>query len=83
MTILSPIDAVRGESAKLDGQDWYRVGRHFGSLLGPEHDIRVVSTGKLYRIGDPTYQRLKNGAEPTPYGWLEIGEDGNPIDGDD
>jgi len=78
MTLYRPIS----ESAKLDGQDWYRVGRHFGGLLGPEHDIRVLSTGKLYRVGDLTYQRLRNGAKPTPYGWLELNEDGEPIDGD-
>jgi hypothetical protein len=74
---------MQGESATLGGQDWYRVGRHFGSLLGPEHDIRIVSTGKLYRVGDLTYQRLKKGSEPTPEGWLELGEDGDPIDGDE
>lgn len=61
---------------------WRKLGTHVGSLLGPEHDIRIIATGKIYRIGDLTYLRLKNGAEPTPYGWLELDEDGNPAEED-
>jgi len=85
MTILSSIDAVRGaeKSRAIEGKDWYRVGVHYGCLLGPEHDIRIISTGKLYRVGDFTYTRLsKHKAEPTPDGWLEISEDGEPINGE-
>ena len=74
---------IAGRETTKVGQDWYRVGRHYGSLLGPEHDIRVVATGKLYRVGDLTYQRLCKGAEPTPYGWLELSEDGEPVEQED
>lgn len=72
------LEQVRGADL---GKDWYRVGTHFGSLLGPEHDIRVIATGKLFRIGDFTYTRLlKHRAEPTPEGWLEISEEGEPVE---
>lgn len=80
----TPLRLVEPVSAEVRviGQDWYRVcgPRYSGNPCGPEHDIRVTASGKLYRIGDFTYQRLKNGAEPTPYGWLEITEDGEPVE---
>lgn len=66
------------------GRDWYRVGSgpFKSGALEPEHDIRIVATGRLYRIGDLTYRLLKGGSEPTPEGWLELSEDGEPIDED-
>ncbi len=62
---------------------WRKLGSHFGGLLGTAHDIRIIDTGKIYRVGDLTFQRLKNGAEPTPYGWLELDEDGQPVETED
>jgi hypothetical protein len=67
------------------GKDWRKVcGPHCNGEIGsPLYDIRIIATGKLYRIPDFTYQRmLKHNAEPTPEGWLEITEDGEPIEED-
>ena len=53
------------------------------TLPSPLYDIRIIATGKLYRIPDFTYQRmLKHNAEPTPEGWQEIDEDGLPVEED-
>lgn len=65
------------------GKDWRKVSGPIctGHPCGPDWIVRVISTGKLYRIGDFTYQRMaRHSAEPTPYGWQELDEDGEPIE---
>lgn len=67
-------------------RDWRKVSGPIcdSNPCGPSWIVRVISTGKLYRIGDFTYQRmLKHGAEPTPYGWMELTEDGDPVETED
>jgi len=85
MNARTPLRLVEPVSAEVRviGSDWRKVSGPIcnGHPCGPEWIVRIISTGKLYRIGDFTYQRmLKHHAEPTPYGWMEIDEDGEPVE---
>lgn len=65
------------------GKDWRKVEGPIcrGNPGGPEWRVRIISTGRLYSVGDFAYQRMARfSAEPTPEGWLEISEDGEPVE---
>lgn len=69
--------------ARTVGADWRKVSGPIcnGNPGGPDWIVRIISTERLYRVGDFTYQRMARfNAEPTPDGWLEISEDGDPVE---
>lgn len=83
MTILHRSPYLRSATAKSVGSDWRKVSGPIcnGNPGGPDWIVRVVSTGRLYRVGDFSYQRMARfNAEPTPDGWLEIDETGEPVE---
>lgn len=69
--------------ARTVGADWRKVSGPIcnGNPGGPDWIVRIIRTDRLYRVGDFTYQRMARfNAEPTPEDWLEISEDGEPVE---
>ena len=75
MTILSPIDAVRGESATVTPA--IRVlTKKFGGLLGPEYLIGYGT--RYFRCGELSLSQLKRGISPDELCMLEIEDPDEP-----